>query len=121
MLHLLGTYLLSLGGMLQPMRIFIFPKLQIIWDQGSLEKTYAPHVFCARFKHCGLRSGITKMQNRSRGSYKKSYWDCRLVEKSRENLELVTVEDRLGRSDVSQNLVKERQAISGRKLRQMEK
>lgn len=62
MLHLLGTYLLSLGGMLQPMRIFVFPKLQIIWDQGSLEKTYAPHVFCARFKHCGLRSGITKMQ-----------------------------------------------------------
>lgn len=39
MLHLLGTYLLSLGGMLPPMRNSVFPKLQFIWDQGSLEKT----------------------------------------------------------------------------------
>lgn len=108
MLHLLGTYLFSLGGMLQPMRNSVFPKLQFIWDQESLEKTYAPHVFCARFK---LRSGIVKMQNRSRGCYKKSYWDCRLVEKSRENLELITVEDRSGKSDVSQNLVKEKDRL----------
>lgn len=108
MLHLLGTYLFSLGGMLQPMRNSVFPKLQFIWDQGSLEKTYAPHVFCARFK---LRSGIVKMQNKSRGCYEKSYWDCRLVEKSRENLKLVTVEDRSGRSDVSQNLVKEKDRL----------
>lgn len=40
------------------------------------------------------------------GAVKKSYWDCRLVENGKENLEPRTVEDRLGRSDVSQNLVK---------------
>lgn len=42
MLHLLGTYLLSLGGMLQPMRNSVFPKLQFIWDQGSLKKHMVP-------------------------------------------------------------------------------
>lgn len=38
-------------------------------------------------------------------------WECRLDEKGRENLELVTVEDTSGRSDVSQNLVKEKDRL----------
>lgn len=97
----------------------LFGKLQLlfIWDQESLEQGYAPWASCARLKHHGARSGIIKMQIRNRVCWKISYWDFRLVEEDRWNLELWRTG---GLGGTIWHLRRKRQTISRRRPRPRE-